>query len=40
MENEFCIVHYVACRLSSIKIDFTDYPKSLISRIMKFMFFQ
>ena len=23
----------VACRFSSIKIDYSDYPKSLISRI-------
>ena len=30
----------VACGFSSIKIDYSDYPKSLISRINEGMFFQ
>ena len=29
----------VACGFSSIKIDYSDYPKSLISRINEVMFF-
>ena len=29
----------VACRFSSIKIDYSDYPKSLISRINEVFFF-
>ena len=33
-------VSSVACGFSSIKIDYSDYPKSLISRINEVMFFQ
>ena len=29
----------VACGFSPVKIHFSDYPKSLISRINKFMYF-
>ena len=37
MENKFCI----ACEFSSIKIDYSDYPKSLISRINEvYVFYQ
>ena len=37
--NDAMKISSVACGFSPVKIDYSDYPKSFISRIMEFIVF-